>query len=410
MVHFSDRYFECNPGVFASVDTVHGMTVALLLLNTDLHSDHGGQKMSFSQFVNNLQGIGVQLPRDVLRKNYESIRKIPLEWASDDVAEEPSSSSAANHTAMATASGSSNDSSEETERTYHVTIPGTFVEVEMPGSAPLYKEGFVLRKNIMEGPHKKVSRGKRNWKQYYAYLKGFLLYFGQPQGELHLEDTSSAISVCHCLAMGASDYHKKSSVFRVTTSDWQSFLLQASSIMDMQQWIGAINKAAARYSSPPLAAPISSSLAFQRPTFPLAPTKNTLEQQIEHHEAKMKALDAESKEHHAYKPKGSKVKHSQLQSWFDKYEFLQYEGNRFRIYYASLTSDIIIDYNAPLPSGLVPSPSISTLATSSTDQDPELLRGLTPPHSPTTTRHKFHGAKSKNTGSPLITVASAHKS
>lgn len=55
----------------------------------------------------------------------------------------------------------------------------------------------------------------------------------------------------------------------------------------MQQWIGAINKAAARYSSPPLAAPISSSLAFQRPTFPLAPTKNTLEQQIEHHEAKV---------------------------------------------------------------------------------------------------------------------------
>ena len=57
--------------------------------------------------------------------------------------------------------------------------------------------------------------------------------------------------------------------------------------MDMQQWIGAINKAAARYSSPPLAAPISSSLAFQRPTFPLAPTKNTLEQQIAHHEAKV---------------------------------------------------------------------------------------------------------------------------
>ena len=25
----------------------------------------------------------------------------------------------------------------------------------MPGSALLYKEGFVLRKNIMEGPHKK---------------------------------------------------------------------------------------------------------------------------------------------------------------------------------------------------------------------------------------------------------------
>ena len=29
------------------------------------------------------------------------------------------------------------------------------LQVEMPGSAPLFKEGFVMRKNIMEGPHKK---------------------------------------------------------------------------------------------------------------------------------------------------------------------------------------------------------------------------------------------------------------
>jgi hypothetical protein len=62
-------------------------------------------------------------------------------------------------------------------------------------NAPLFKEGYVLRKNIMDGPHKKgnvggccrestwydvcvlsVTRGKRQWKPYYAYLKGFLLY------------------------------------------------------------------------------------------------------------------------------------------------------------------------------------------------------------------------------------------
>ena len=29
------------------------------------------------------------------------------------------------------------------------------LQVEMPGNAPLFKEGFVMRKNIMEGPHKK---------------------------------------------------------------------------------------------------------------------------------------------------------------------------------------------------------------------------------------------------------------
>ncbi len=37
---------------------------------------------------------------------------------------------------------------------YHVTIPGTFVEVELPGNAMLFKEGEVVKKNVMEGAHK----------------------------------------------------------------------------------------------------------------------------------------------------------------------------------------------------------------------------------------------------------------
>lgn len=37
--------------------------------------------------------------------------------------------------------------------------------------------------------------------------------------------------------------------------------------------------------------------------------------------------------------------------------------NRFHIYIGSLQSDVIVDYQGPLPTGLVPSPSISTLAT-----------------------------------------------
>ena len=36
-----------------------------------------------------------------------------------------------------------------------MTIPGTFVEVELPGKAMVFKEGFVARKNVMEGSHKK---------------------------------------------------------------------------------------------------------------------------------------------------------------------------------------------------------------------------------------------------------------
>ena len=42
MVHFSQRYHECNPQAYRSSDEVHGVTVALLLLNTDLHNDVSG--------------------------------------------------------------------------------------------------------------------------------------------------------------------------------------------------------------------------------------------------------------------------------------------------------------------------------------------------------------------------------
>lgn len=72
--------------------------------------------------------------------------------------------------------------------------------------------------------------------------------------------------------------------------------------------------------------------------------------------------------------------------------------NRFRIYLASITSDVIVDYNAPLPSGLVPSPSISTLATPGVGGEGELLDlALTPPHSPS--RQKL--AHRKHTHSPI---------
>jgi hypothetical protein len=144
----------------------------------------------------------------------------------------------------------------------------------------------------------------------------------------------------------------------------------------------------------------------------------------------VKSISKEMEEHQAYKPKGSKAKHSDLkvlsvwgcinigivgvlywtmypwrpscflQNWFDKYEFLQFEINRFQIYYASLTSNLPLEFNAPLPSGLVPSPSISTLATPGSS---ELMswKSLTPPHSPPS-RNKLSGHGSKG-GSPLLT-------
>lgn len=39
----------------------------MTLLHLSLLLQHGGQKMSFSQFVLNLEGIGVKVPRDLLK-------------------------------------------------------------------------------------------------------------------------------------------------------------------------------------------------------------------------------------------------------------------------------------------------------------------------------------------------------
>ncbi len=77
-----------------------------------------------------------------------------------------------------------------------------------------------------------------------------------------------------------------------------------------------------------------------------------------------------------------------VQVWFDKYEFLQYQMNCYRIYYASLTSSELVNFNAPLPSGLVPSPSVSTLAVTGTSHDLDL--NVRSPHSPSSYRKSSH--------------------
>ena len=83
---------------------------------------------------------------------------------------------------------------------------------------------------------------------------------------------------------------------------------------------------------------------------------------------------------------------NEQQVWFDKYEFLQYQMNCYRIYFASLTTNDLVNFNAPLPSGLVPSPSVSTLAVTGTSQDLDIhIRSPhTPPHSPAAHRKSSH--------------------
>ena len=62
LLHFSKRYLECNPSLmapthFRSLDAVHTLTCAIMLLNTDLHGDNLQRKMTCNEFIENLREI-----------------------------------------------------------------------------------------------------------------------------------------------------------------------------------------------------------------------------------------------------------------------------------------------------------------------------------------------------------------
>lgn len=100
LVHFSKRYLDCNPGSFNSqgllvnwkkinkkrvctLDAVHTLTCAIMLLNTDLHTQNVGRKMTCSEFIENLNDLneGENFPREILKHLYHAIKSHPLEWA-----------------------------------------------------------------------------------------------------------------------------------------------------------------------------------------------------------------------------------------------------------------------------------------------------------------------------------------
>lgn len=64
-------------------DAVHTLTCAIMLLNTDLHGQNIGRKMTGAEFIDNLAELndGENFPRDVLKSLYQAIKSHPLEWA-----------------------------------------------------------------------------------------------------------------------------------------------------------------------------------------------------------------------------------------------------------------------------------------------------------------------------------------
>lgn len=54
-----------------------------MLLNTDLHGQNIGRKMTCAEFIDNLAELndGENFPKDVLKYLYQAIKNHRLEWA-----------------------------------------------------------------------------------------------------------------------------------------------------------------------------------------------------------------------------------------------------------------------------------------------------------------------------------------
>ncbi|XP_016377559.1 PH and SEC7 domain-containing protein 1 isoform X1 [Sinocyclocheilus rhinocerous] len=320
LIHFSNRYYQCNPTVITAQDGVHCLTCALMLLNSDLHGPNIGKKMTCQEFINNLDGLdgGQDFPRELLKSLYNSIKNEKLEWAVDGDELKKSLSELADknhhsHTkSISRISSSSNP----------------FLDIAHDPNAAVYKTGFLARKMHADMDGKKTPRGKRGWKTFYAVLKGMILYLQKdeykPEKALSEDDLKNAISVHHALAIKAMDYEKKPNVLKLKTADWRVFLFQAQSPEEMESWIRIINSVAAMFSAPSFPAAIGSQKKFSRPLLPATTTRMSQEEQLKSHEAKLKHVSTELAEHRSYPP-DKKVKAKEVDEYRLKEHYLEFE-------------------------------------------------------------------------------------
>ncbi|XP_069579850.1 PH and SEC7 domain-containing protein 1 isoform X1 [Brachyistius frenatus] len=327
LAHFSRRYRQCNPESVNTEDSVHTLTCAVMLLNTDLHGNNVGKRMSCSQFISNLEGLndGKDFPKDLLKTLYSSIKNEKLQWTIDEEELRKSMSEladvrtdSASHTMKRLGSGGN-----------------PLVGVAQQADGELYKSGFLVRKVHADPDGKRTPRGKRGWKSFYALLKGLVLYLQKEEyraeREPTEEDVKNAVSVHHALAMRAADYSKRPAVFYLRTADWRVFLFQAPNPEQMQSWITRINVVAAMFSAPPFPAAIGSQKRFSRPLLPGSNTKLTQDEQLKSHENRFRAVSSELVDLTASTP-DRKVKGRELEEHKLRQEYLEFEKTRYGTY------------------------------------------------------------------------------
>ncbi|CRG90546.1 Protein transport protein sec73 [Talaromyces islandicus] len=80
---FSDRYYECNPGIFASTDQTYFIAFSILILHTDVFNKNNKRKMQKQDYVRNSRIDGIS--EDILECIYENISYTPFIHVEDEL-------------------------------------------------------------------------------------------------------------------------------------------------------------------------------------------------------------------------------------------------------------------------------------------------------------------------------------
>uniref|UniRef100_T1L028 SEC7 domain-containing protein n=2 Tax=Tetranychus urticae TaxID=32264 RepID=T1L028_TETUR len=335
--HFSKRYLDCNPDSLKSTDALHTLTCAIMLLNTDLHGENVGRKMTCNEFIDNLSDLndGQDFPRDVLVSIYQSIKVEPLQWALDD---DLSMLNGVNRRLLDSGSGSSSS--------LNPAILGNnpFLKLPNPNTATEYKRGYIMRKCCFDMNGKRTPFGKRGWKMFYATLRDLVLFLhkdeqGFRKNQLY-ESLHNSIRIHHALATPATDYTKKQHVFRLQTADQSEYLFQTSDAQELQSWVDTINLVAGTLSAPPLPSSVGShAKKFQKPLLPSSHTKFNTKEQVADHEMRIQRI-AQALEDHVSKHPDKGAQRRVLNEYAEKQSYLEFELKRYSTYASILRSKL----------------------------------------------------------------------
>ncbi|XP_067560515.1 PH and SEC7 domain-containing protein 4 isoform X1 [Pseudorca crassidens] len=389
LYQFSKRFYHCNPGLFSSVDCVHTLTCAVMLLNTDLHGQNLGKSMSCQEFITNLSGLrdGGNFPKELLKLPAQGSAHAPYiaacvhgcadAWAASCSGQKGSyvgvEAAGCSTPVLPLPDGMctpwpeapgptcmflfqalywsirseklewavDEEDAARPEKAQPSSLAGKtsnpFLQLVQDPTAPTYKQGILARKMHQDADGKKTPWGKRGWKMLHTVLRGMVLYF--LKGEDHgLEGESllgqmvdEPVGVHHSLATPATHYTKKPHVFQLRTADWRLYLFQAPTAQEMTSWMARINLAAATHSAPPFPAAVGSQRKFVRPILPVGPAQSSLEEQHRSHESCLDAASDDLLDLQRNLPE-RRGRSRELEDYRLRKEYLEYEKTRYETY------------------------------------------------------------------------------